>query len=96
VQTTFLRSLFSVVELALGLTLIALGSYSLLSNQDCPPEAHDCVGWGLLAAAMFLPPGVLIAAAGVLSYSWRRFPLVPIQLILIGALISYFFLAGFE
>jgi len=87
---------FSVAELALGLTLVALGSYSLWSMRDCPPTAHDCVGWSLLGGAMFLPPGVLVTIAGALSYSWRRMPVVLIQSILIGVLIAYYFLMGFE
>jgi len=87
---------FSVAELVLGLTLVALGSYSLWSMRDCPQTAHDCVGWGLLGAAMFLPPGVLVATAGALSYLWRRMPVALIQSILIGVLIAYYFLMGFE
>ncbi len=45
---------------------------------------------------MFLPPGVLVAAAGVLSYTWRRVPVALIQSLLIGVLIAYYFLMGFE
>ena len=88
--------MFSVAELLFGLTLIILGAYYYLSIRDCPPNVHDCVGWGLLGAVMFLPPGVLITAAGTLSHFWRRMPLVPIQLVLVGLLISYYFLMGFE
>jgi len=88
--------MFSVAELVLGLTLIALGSYSLWSMRDCPPIAHDCVGWSLLGGAMFLPPGVFVATAGALSYSWRRVPVALIQSLMIGVLIAYYFLMGFE
>jgi len=45
---------------------------------------------------MFLPPGVLVAMAGALSYSWRRMPVALIQLLLIGLLIAYYFVMGFE
>lgn len=88
--------MFSVAELVLGLFLAALGSYSLWSMRDCPQTAHDCVGWSLLGGAMFLPPGVLVAMAGALSYSWRRVPVALIQSLLIGALIAYYVLMGFE
>jgi hypothetical protein len=87
---------FSIAELLFGLTLIMLGAYLYLLIRDCPTDSHDCVGWGLLGAALFFPPGVLIATAGTLSYFWRRMPLVPIQLVLVVVLISYYFLMGFE
>jgi hypothetical protein len=96
VQTKLLRSVFSVTELVLGLTLVALGSYSLWSMRDCPQTAHDCVGWSLLGGAMFLPPGILVTTAGALSCAWRRAPITLIQSLLIGALIAYYFLMGFE
>lgn len=95
-QTRLLRSVFSVAEFALGLTLVALGSYLLWSMRDCPQTSHDCVGWSLLGGAMFLPPGVLVATAGALSYSWRRMPVALIQSVLIGALMAYYVLMGFE
>ena len=95
-QTKILRSVLAVAELVLGLALVALGSYSLWSMRDCSQIAHDCVGWSLLGGAMFLPPGILVTTAGVLSYAWRRAPIALIQTLLIGALIAYYFLMGFE
>ena len=91
-----MRSVFSVAELLLGLTLVALGSYSLWSMRDCPPTAHDCVGWSLLGGAMFLLPGLLVATAGTLTFAWRRVPVALIQSLLIGVLVAYYFLMGFE
>lgn len=91
-----LRSIFSVAELAFGLALVALGSYYLWSMRDCPQTAHDCVGWSLLGGAMFLPPGVFIATAGAVTYALRRVSVALIQSILIGVLIAYYFLMGFE
>ena len=94
-QTSLLRTLFSVAEQVLGLTLIALGSYSYLSIGDCPPDVGECVGWGLLGAVTFLLPGVLITAAGAFTYFWRSAPLVLIQLVLVVVLTSFYFLMGF-
>lgn len=45
---------------------------------------------------MFLPPGVLVATAGALSYLWRRMPVALIQSLLVVLLIAYYFLMGFE
>ena len=69
---------------------MGLGSYFLLSNLECPPEAHDCVGWGILGAAMFLVPGGFIMAAGILSYRANRFPFGVVQTVLFGVLILYY------
>jgi hypothetical protein len=74
---------------------MALGAYSLWLNLECPPQAHDCVGWGLLGAAMFLIPGILVVAAGLVSYFRRSLSLLAIQLVLVGILGAYF-LRGFE
>ena len=71
-------------------------SYSLWSMRDCPQTAHDCVGWSLLGGAMFLPPGILVTTAAALSYAWRRAPFALVQSLLIGTLIAYYFLMGFE
>lgn len=89
-QSKTLRSVFSVAEILLGLVLFAIGSYSLLLNLDCPPDAFECVGWGQLGAAMFLLPGIILVAAGSLSYFWRRSPLIIIQAVLASILIVYF------
>ena len=72
------------------MVLVALGAYSLILNLECPPDAADCVGWGLLGAALFLIPGVLVVAAGILSYFRRTLRLVAIQAFLIGILAAYF------
>lgn len=93
---TLLRSAFSIVELLLGIALVALGSYSLWSMHDCPELVHDCVGWSLVGGAMFLPPGILVAAGGALSYLWRRLPVALVQSLMIGFLIAYYFVMGFE
>ena len=93
-QTKLLRSVFSTAELVVGLALVALGSYSLWSMRDCPATSHDCVG--LLGGAMFLPPGILVSIAGALSFSWKRAPLALIQSLLIGVLIAYYLLMGFD
>ena len=85
-----LRSIFSVAEIVLGLVLVALGTYSLIMNLECPPDAVDCVGWGLLGAAMFLIPGILVVAAGTLSYIRKTLRLVAIQAVLIGILAAYY------
>ena len=84
----------SILEMGIGLIFIGLGSFSLLSNLKCPPESHDCVGWGIFGAAMFLVPGCLISAAGFLSYRSNWLPFGVIHAVLIGALVVYY-MAGF-
>ncbi len=75
-----------------GLVGVAAGAYSLLLILDCTPAAHDCVGWALLGAAMFLVPGILIAGAGAISYSLRNVRFVAVQGTLVGVLAVYFVL----
>ncbi len=94
-QKITLRSVFSVAEIVIGLISVGIGSFSLLLNLKCPPDAFDCVGWGVLGAAMFLIPGILVMGAGVLSYVRRQIPLLIIQAVLIGILVPYF-VWGFE
>lgn len=89
-----LQTAIAITEIVIGLIFMTLGSFSLLSNLKCPPESHDCVGWGILVAAMFLVPGGLIVAAGTLSYRTKRFPFGVVQAALIGVLIVYY-IAGF-
>jgi len=89
-----LQTAIAITEIVIGLIFMALGSYSLLLNLKCPPESHDCVGWGIIGAAMFLFPGGFIVAAGTLSYRTKRFPFWIVQAALIGVLILYY-IAGF-
>ena len=86
------QNIVSVLEIGVGLIFIGLGSFFLLSNLKCPPEAHDCVGWGILGSALFLVPGCLILAAGFLSYRSNRLPFGKIHLVLVGALVVYYIL----
>ena len=88
-----LQTAFAVTEIVIGLIFIGLGSFSLLLNLKCPPESLDCVGWGILGAAMFLIPGGFIAAAGTLSYRTNRYPFGAVQAALIGILILYYIAA---
>ncbi len=93
-KDSFLRTAIAITEIVIGLIFMMLGSYSLLLNFKCPPESHECVGWGILGAAMFLIPGGFIVAAGTLSYRANRLPFGVVQAALIGVLILYY-IAGF-
>ncbi len=89
-QRSTYRSAFSITEIVFGLILAAIGAYSLLLNLECRPDAIECVGWGLLGAAIFLIPGVLFVAAGTLSYFCKIASLASIQLVFIVILITYY------
>ncbi len=85
------KLVLSISEIALGLILIVFGLYSLSLNLDCPPNAIDCEGWGWLGLAMFTIPGVLIAAAGALSFFRRELSFAMIQMCLVAVIVAYYF-----
>ena len=91
IYPTSIRATFSLAEAVIGLASVAVGSYFLYQNLDCPPEVGgECTAWGLLGAAMFLLPGAVVALAGMLSYRWTRISIRNIQIVLIGILTVYF------
>lgn len=89
-NTLTLRSAFCIVEILVGLALIAMGSYSYLQSLDCPESVGgDCTGWSLFGVAALLIPGVFVTLAGALSYFRSETPLFRIQGLSICALIAY-------
>ena len=87
------QNTLSVLEIGVGLIFLGLGSFFLLSNLKCPPEAHDCVGWGILGAAAFLIPGGLLFTAGFLCYRANRLHFGVVHAGLVVALVLYYIAA---
>ncbi len=85
-----LRSVFSIIEILLGLSLIAIAAYSLWLNRNCSPTGHECAALGALTAIVFSISGFLVAATGCVSYYWRRLQIVVIQLPLAATLIAFY------
>jgi hypothetical protein len=89
-ESRTLRSVLSIVEILLGVGLILIAVYSLWLNRNCPPDGLNCSALGALSAFIFSINGFLLLGVGVISYYWRRLPLVVIQVPFAVALFAFY------
>ena len=85
-----LKTALAIIEIVIGLFLLLLGGYFLLSNLNCTPQAVYCVPMGAFVAVLSLVPGCIIMAAGILCRSNRRFRFWKVQAAMIGIIFLYF------
>jgi hypothetical protein len=85
-----LRKILMSAEMLVGLIAILVSLYFIVDVSNCNPGADFCKPLGMVPVLVFLVPGCLMAAAGFLCYSPRRFSVRAVQSALIALLIFYY------
>jgi hypothetical protein len=73
------RSALSIVEILLGLILIAVAVYGAWINRHCSLDGYDCGALGAIVVFYFFVIGLMTLAVGGASYYWRKPPLLAFQ-----------------
>ena len=91
-NVVYLKTGVSVVELLVGLICIGISLYFLVKFQNCNPNADLCKPLSILPVLVLLFPGIVIFAAGIVSYSIRRIPIWKVQVAMMAIIGLYYIL----
>jgi hypothetical protein len=91
-NTVYLKMGLSVVEIVIGAICISVSTYYLIDFQNCNPNAEFCKPLTMLPVVIFLVPGVIALAAGMVSCLMKRIAFWKVQVTMIAFIVLYYIL----
>jgi len=91
-NAVYLKTGLSVIEIIIGIICVSVSTYFLIEFQNCNPNAELCKPLTILPVVIFLVPGLIALAAGMVSCSMKRIAFWKVQVAMIAFMVLYYIL----